>query len=187
MSWSRPPTPAAMTSSLTSSPVRHPTAATPNAESPSRVLYARPRRRRSRVPITRPTEGVDPYVATRGENGWTTEYVGVPANNPFAAEPFSSIPSGADAQLETLAFGGPEGCSPCFAGGYTGIPVHLPDGELDPGHGGPDQPGPHCQIRRPHRQGPLRQRRTLHLRLDLALRPKAATMKAATSRSMTTT
>jgi DNA-binding beta-propeller fold protein YncE len=73
---------------------------------------------------------VDPYIATRGENGWSTSYVGIPANNPFSAAPFSSVPSGADADLETLAFGGPEGCSPCFEGGYTGVPIHLPDGNL---------------------------------------------------------
>ncbi len=74
--------------------------------------------------------GVDPYVATRGTEGWSTAYVGVPANDPFAASPFSSVPSGADSNLETFAFGGPGGCSPCFEGGYTGIPVRLPDGKL---------------------------------------------------------
>jgi hypothetical protein len=73
-------------------------------------------------------KGVDPYVATRGENGWSTEYVGVPANDPFASagEPFSSVPTGADASLDAFAFGAPGGCSPCFAGGYTGIPVRVP-------------------------------------------------------------
>jgi NHL repeat len=74
--------------------------------------------------------GVDPYLATRGENGWSTEYVGVPSNDPFAIGPFSSTPSGASAGLQAFAFGGPEGCSPCFAGGYTGTPVRLPDGKL---------------------------------------------------------
>lgn len=28
--------------------------------------------------------GIDPYVATRGSEGWNTEYVGVPAGDPFA-------------------------------------------------------------------------------------------------------
>ncbi len=56
-------------------------------------------------------------------------YVGIPANNPFAAAPFSSVPTGADASLDTFAFGGAGGCSPCFEGGYTGIPVRLPGGE----------------------------------------------------------
>ena len=74
--------------------------------------------------------GVDPYVATRGSDGWNTEYAGVPANNPFSAAPFSSRPSGASSNLDTLAFGGPESCSPCFEGGYTGIPVRLPSGKL---------------------------------------------------------
>jgi hypothetical protein len=100
-----------------------------NPEAGARVLYAV---HDGGIPGTNhPTNrGPDPYIATRTENGWSTEYVGVPANNPFSAAPFSSIPSGADASLETFAFGSPEGCSPCFAGNYTGIPVHLPDGEL---------------------------------------------------------
>ncbi len=73
--------------------------------------------------------GVDPYIATRGADGWSTTYLGIPADNPFAAAPFSSVPTGADASLDTFAFGGAGGCSPCFEGGYTGIPVRLPGGE----------------------------------------------------------
>jgi len=98
-------------------------------EANSRVLYGV---HDGGIPSTgQPTNrGVDPYIATRGENGWSTEYVGVPANNPFSSKPFSSAPTGTGANLETLAFGGSEGCSPCFAGGYTGIPVRLPNGEL---------------------------------------------------------
>ena len=56
--------------------------------------------------------------------------------------PFTSIPSGADASLETFAFGAPGGCSPCFAGGYTGIPVRLPNGKLVQGMAGSLNPGP---------------------------------------------
>ena len=108
-----------------------PYAGYPEAEDPSdpkasaRVLYAV---HDGGIPGTNnPTNrGPDPYVATRGESGWSTEYIGVPANNPFSAAPFTSIPSGADASLETFAFGAPGGCSPCFEGGYTGIPVHRP-------------------------------------------------------------
>ena len=37
--------------------------------------------------------GVDPYVATRGEDGWTTEYVGIPANDHPLAAPPSPRPS----------------------------------------------------------------------------------------------
>ena len=119
--------------------------------------------------------GPDPYVATRGENGWSTEYVGVPADNPFSAAPFTSIPSGADASLETFAFGSPGGCSPCFAGGYTGIPVRLPSGKLVQGMVGLRKSRPLCQTRRLHRQGPLRQRRTLHLRLQVQIRARRQT------------
>ena len=86
--------------------------------------------------------GVDPYVATRGKSGWTTEYIGVPANDPFAIGSFSSVPSGANAGLETFAFGAPGGCSPCFEGGYTGIPVRLAEGELVQGMAGSLNPGP---------------------------------------------
>jgi len=74
--------------------------------------------------------GVDPYIATRTEEGWETKYVGIPANDPFASEPFSSVPTGASAALGAFAFGGEGSCSPCFEGGYTGIPVRLEDGEL---------------------------------------------------------
>jgi hypothetical protein len=78
-----------------------------------------------------PTDtGVDPYVATRGEDGWTTAYVGIPANDPNANGPFSSEPTGIAAGLDAFAFGGPGSCSPCFPGGYTGIPVRLTNGEL---------------------------------------------------------
>ena len=113
----------------------------PEAEEPSRFLYAV---HNGGIPGTNhPTDrGPDPYVATRGEGGWSTEYVGVPATNQFSTEPFSSSPSGADASLETFAFGGPEGCSPCFEGGYTGIPVRLANGALVQGMSGPINPGP---------------------------------------------
>ncbi len=89
-------------------------------------------------------KGLDPYVATRGENGWSTEYVGIPANDPEAAssDPYSSTPTGADASLETFAFGAPGGCSPCFSDGSTGIPVRKPNGELIQGMAGPENPGP---------------------------------------------
>ena len=111
------------------------------AESPARVLYSVDH---GAIPGTnQPTnKGSDPYVATRGENGWSTEYVGIPANDPFARKPFSSVPSGTSASLEAFAFGAPGGCSPCFEGGYTGIPVRLPNGELVQGMVGSLNPGP---------------------------------------------
>ncbi len=101
-------------------------------EAAGRVLYAV---HSGGIPGTNhPTNrGLDPYVATRGKEGWSTEYVGVPADNPFATAPFSSLPSGAGASLETFAFGAPGGCSPCFAGGYTGVPLRLPNGNLEQG------------------------------------------------------
>ena len=103
----------------------------PEAQNPPKVLYAV---HGGGIPgAGHPTNrGADPYIATRGNEGWSTEYVGIAANNPFSAKPFSSVPSGASAGLETFAFGGPEGCSPCFGPGgiETGIPVRLANGEL---------------------------------------------------------
>lgn len=86
--------------------------------------------------------GVDPYVATRGENGWSTKYVGIPADGTPSAAPFSSTLIGAGAGLEAFAFGGPSICSPCFENGDTGEPVRLPGGSLVQGMAGSEEPGP---------------------------------------------
>jgi hypothetical protein len=80
--------------------------------------------------------GVDPYIATRGAEGWSTSYVGIPADapdGPLVSPPFSSTPSGADQSLDTFAFGGPNLCDPCFGDGSQGIPLHNPDGTLSQG------------------------------------------------------
>ncbi len=80
--------------------------------------------------------GIDPYVATRTEAGWTTEYEGIPASGTPSSQPFSSTLLEGDSTLGTLAFGGPEICSPCFEDGSTGNPIHLPNGELVQGLAG---------------------------------------------------
>jgi hypothetical protein len=80
--------------------------------------------------------GIDPYVAERSETGWTTRYVGIPSDNPFATGPFSSTLAGATPDLSTFAFGGPDICSPCFDDGSSGVPVRMPDGELVQGMAG---------------------------------------------------
>jgi hypothetical protein len=80
--------------------------------------------------------GIDPYVATRSDSGWSTSYAGIPADapeGPLASPPFSSTPSGADSSLDTFAFGGSDLCDPCFSDGSQGIPVHNPDGSLSQG------------------------------------------------------
>jgi len=88
--------------------------------------------------------GVDPYIATRTEEGWKTEYVGIPAHGTPSTAPFSSTLLQADAGLHTFAFGGPEICKPCFGAGQTetGEPLHLPNGKLVQGmEGSIPQPG----------------------------------------------
>jgi hypothetical protein len=86
--------------------------------------------------------GVDPYVATRGADGWSTNYVGIPANNPYAAGPFSSALDEANSFLTVFAFGGGGICAPCFEDGSTGIPLHEDDGGFVQGMQGPADPAP---------------------------------------------
>ena len=86
--------------------------------------------------------GLDPYLATRGEAGWSTEYVGIPANGTPSTESFASTLLEANPDLTTFAFGGPGICSPCFADGSSGTPLRLPGGELVQGMAGTENPGP---------------------------------------------
>jgi hypothetical protein len=87
-------------------------------------------------PWTPTNRGVDPYVATRGKNGWTTEYVGLPADLLGATGPFASPLAGADENLTSFAFGGEGICDPCFDDGTTNVPLRLPDGTLIQGMAG---------------------------------------------------
>ncbi len=117
----------------------------PEAEGPSRVLYAV---HDGGISGTgHPTnDGPDPYVATRTANGWTTEYVGIPSNIDPASDPFSSTLAEATPNLETFAFSGEHLCAPCFSEGIqTGIPLHLPNGSLVQGMAGSINPGPEAK------------------------------------------
>ncbi|HEX3361649.1 MAG TPA: fibronectin type III domain-containing protein [Solirubrobacterales bacterium] len=87
-------------------------------------------------------KGPDPYLAVRGEDGWRTDYVGLPADLSPAAGSFSSVLGEADAKLDSFAFAGAGLCSPCFGSGLeTGIPVRLPNGQLVQGMAGSLDPG----------------------------------------------
>jgi hypothetical protein len=81
-------------------------------------------------------KGVDPYAATRGEHGWSSEYVGIPASGTPSKVPFASSLLEANSTLESFAFGGEDICSPCFADGSSGIPLHLSSGDLVQGMAG---------------------------------------------------
>ena len=85
--------------------------------------------------------GVDPYLAVRGEDGWTTRYVGIPADGTPSASPFASTVLAADQSLDTFAFGGPDICAPCFSDGTSGIPVSRKFGALAQGMAGTSKPG----------------------------------------------
>jgi hypothetical protein len=87
--------------------------------------------------------GPDPYVASRGADGWSTTYVGIPADINQSTRSFTSTVGSADSSLDTFAFSGAELCKPCFATGIeTGIPVRLSDGRLIQGMAGSLDPGP---------------------------------------------
>ena len=87
-------------------------------------------------------KGPDPYLASRGPDGWSTSYLGLPSNLNEKAGGFSSVLGEADSKLDTLAFAGPDLCSPCFPSGIeTGIPVRLPSGQLIQGMAGSLDPG----------------------------------------------
>jgi hypothetical protein len=86
--------------------------------------------------------GGDPYIASRGESGWTTEYVGFQADGTPSLLPFSSTLAGADDALTTFAFSGPEICDPCFSDGSQNIPLRMPDESLIKGIAGSEGAGP---------------------------------------------
>lgn len=85
--------------------------------------------------------GRDPYLATRGEEGWTTRYVGLPADGMADPGSFGSPLLAADPLLTEFAFGGADICDPCFADdGSTNIPLRRADGTLEKGMQGPQNP-----------------------------------------------
>jgi hypothetical protein len=87
-------------------------------------------------------KGRDPYLASRTDNGWVTDYKGMPADLDAASGSFASELGEADSTLDTFAFAGPNLCSPCFESGLeTGIPVRLPGGRLVQGMAGSLNPG----------------------------------------------
>jgi hypothetical protein len=75
---------------------------------------------------------LDPYVATRNQAAeqWETKYVGIPASGTPSTAPFGSPLLGSSGALSAFAFGNGTLCDPCFSDGSTGIPVHLPNGNL---------------------------------------------------------
>jgi hypothetical protein len=80
--------------------------------------------------------GHDPYVATRSQNGWTTEYVGLPADGMPSTEPYGSPLAGSDSGLNEFAFAGDHICRPCFSDGSSNVPVRVANGTLIKGMAG---------------------------------------------------
>ena len=122
-------------------PGQHPFGGYPAATGPSRALYAV---NNGFVPgAGNPTNhGPDPYLATRGDDGWSTRYVGIPANLPLGGSPYGSPLLEASSDLSTFAFGGEDICEPCFDDGSTNVPLRRAEGELVKGIDGALDPGP---------------------------------------------
>jgi hypothetical protein len=80
--------------------------------------------------------GRDPYVAVRGADGWTTEYVGLPSGGMADSGSFGSPLLEADSGLRQFAFGGEDICDPCFADGSTNVPLRRSDGSIEKGMAG---------------------------------------------------
>ncbi len=99
----------------------------------------------SREPEIPPITGSIHTSRPAAEDGWTTKYVGIPADNPYADSPFASTLEEADPGLRSFAFGGSDICSPCFADGSSGAPVRRADGTLVQGMAGSLDPGPSAE------------------------------------------
>ena len=95
--------------------------------------------------------GLDPYVALRGDDGWATQYVGLPADGMADGGAFGSPLLGADDGLTTFAFGGESICAPCFADGSTNVPLRRSNGALEKGMQGTLNPpaDPVGEVRKP--------------------------------------
>jgi hypothetical protein len=89
--------------------------------------------------------GIDPYVATRTDDGWSTTYAGISVGDPPYQAPFGSTPLDESEDLSTFVFGGPETCSPCFEDGTTGLPLRRNGGPLTQGMAGALDPGPSAE------------------------------------------
>jgi hypothetical protein len=77
----------------------------------------------------------------RRADGWTTEYVGLPADGMADEGAFGSPLYGATPGLTEFAFGGQGICDPCFGDGSTNVPLRLADGSLVEGMQGSEEPG----------------------------------------------
>ena len=156
----------------------------PPARRRSTATRARPARSSTRfsdggIPGTgSPTNrGPDPYVATRGPSGWTTRYVGIPADGTPSTTPVLIDARRRRQRARRLRLLGPgnlRAVLPRRLLGHSGAPARRQpgagDGRVDTAAG-----------RRPggiRRQPDVRRRRPPRLRLDLAVRARRATTTA---------
>jgi len=84
--------------------------------------------------------GLDPYLASRTSSGWTTSYVGLPADGMPSKVAFGSPLLAADPALGWFAFGGKGICEPCFDDGSINIPLRSVAGSVTKGMAGSRSP-----------------------------------------------
>ena len=125
----------------------------------------------SPAPATRPTTASTPTwrraAKTAGGPSTSASPLTARPQMPPLPRPWPK-PMPASAPLPSAA---PNLCSPCFADGSSGTPIHLPDGELIQGMAG-SIPQPAAQPAGYHRQALLRRRQPLRLRLHLEVRAR---------------
>ena len=123
------------------------------------------------APWNATNNGPDPYLASRTDSGWVTDYKGLPADLTPLPAPSPPNSGEADSTLDTFAFAGPNLCSPCFDSGLeTGLPVRLPNGELVQGMAGSLTRERLRQAGRQGRQALLGRRPPPDLRLEIRVR-----------------
>ena len=139
-SWSPRGTLVDMTSSRTSCPAR--TRSTAIRSRRAEGSLRRARRCHTRGPAIRPTTGGDPYIATRGDDGWSTQYVGISADQPIRKSPLRPACSKPTRALDSFAFGGEGSAHHALRDGSTNIPLRPRGGSLIEGMAGSQSPEP---------------------------------------------
>ena len=149
-SWSRPPTRAATTSSPSSPPGR--TSSTPTRTPRTGCSTRCTSASSPGSPGARPTSGSTPISRFAANEGWTTKYVGLPANG--MADEGALRLAAARAPTRTSRpspSAAPNICDPCFADGSTNVPLRRANGALEKGMQGSLNPpaDPVGEVRKP--------------------------------------
>ena len=85
--------------------------------------------------------GRDTYIASRGPDGWSTRYVGIPSDNPYSKGSLRPACWKLTRGWTPLPMEAKESATRASATDSTNIPLRLPDGSLVEGMAGSQSPG----------------------------------------------